>query len=297
MNFAEQIRVFESFDLRNSSKKNEKFKNMPNVKAISRLLVEAEKHNANFASKEMSSSKTSTATTSTPSSNTSRKLETLYEIKPPPSNNRVRLSRLEPLNESKKDVRFSEKSNNVAKKKVKRMNLYGYESIHEEAVQVIRKISPKQKEPRPSLRPPLESLTKKPSLKPSNEKSELKIVKEDTQHNETKIVNEMDILLAKNDQLDQNKETSVTFSSSLSEDANYAMLKTYEDMLYFDLMSIYPETAHLVRTKTKDFIQIKRKMPAKLPAIRGSPEDDNEIISQVKNHKVKISKHLEKVNE
>ena len=284
MNLAEQIRVFESFDLKNNSKRHEYFKNMQDIKSISRLLVESEKHNTNFERKEM--------LFKTPK-NSIGKLESLHEYKP---NKKSRRPRLEPINQNIKDVRFSDNTkNNINRKKINSINFYGYESINEENFPLVRKISAKQKEQKPGSKLVLESLIKKPTLKANNDKKEIKLVKEDTQNSETKIVNEMDVLLMKNDEPEKLQEhLANTFSSSLSEDANYAMLKTYEDMLYYDLLSIYPETEHLVRTKTKDFIQIKRKIPNKLPAIRGSP-DEIQSFSEVKSHRFKISKHLEKV--
>jgi len=283
MNLTEQIRVFESFNsVRNNSKKQEKFQNMPNIKAISRLLNEAEKHNINFQRNEMR--------TKTPT-NLTGKEDTLNEYIPNKKSNRR--PRLEPINENKKDVNFSDYNNK--RKRINRINFFGYDSINEETIPVIRKISPKQKEQKPTQKSVLENLIKKPTFKVNNDKKEIKLVKEVTQNNETKILNEMNVILTKNEEPEKVNESNITFSSSLSEDANYAMLKTYEDMLYFDLLSIYPETEHLVRTKTKDFIQIKRKLPNKLPAIRGSPEEIQNF-SEVKSHKVKISKHLEKVN-
>jgi hypothetical protein len=58
------------------------------------------------------------------------------------------------------------------------------------------------------------------------------------------------------------KKLNLRIGSIFSEDANYAMLKTYEDMIYYDLISIYPETkpAKLERMKTEIFKRVPRKL-------------------------------------
>jgi hypothetical protein len=58
------------------------------------------------------------------------------------------------------------------------------------------------------------------------------------------------------------KKLNLRIGSIFSEDANYAMLKTYEDMIYYDLISIYPETkpTKLERMKTEIFKRVPRKL-------------------------------------
>ncbi len=52
------------------------------------------------------------------------------------------------------------------------------------------------------------------------------------------------------------------FGSLLSEDGNYAMLKTYEDMIYDELVTLYPQLIkpQMYRTNTNDF----RNFPSNL---------------------------------
>ena len=57
--------------------------------------------------------------------------------------------------------------------------------------------------------------------------------------------------------------------SMLSEDGCYAMLKTYEDMLYKDMLLMYPKE-QLTRTKTSVYTKMPRKLstiPTKLPPL------------------------------
>lgn len=53
------------------------------------------------------------------------------------------------------------------------------------------------------------------------------------------------------------KEMDLRFGSLLSEEGNYAMLKTYEDMIYQELLTLYPQLVknqmQMYRTATQDF--------------------------------------------
>lgn len=91
------------------------------------------------------------------------------------------------------------------------------------------------------------------------------------------------------------------FGSNLSEDGKYAMLKTYEDMLYYELMSINKDknlNNNLERTKTEFFKNLPRKEHLKLPEINtklGKKENTREsLMSDVNKNKYSCSKQLEK---
>ena len=99
---------------------------------------------------------------------------------------------------------------------------------------------------------------------------------------------------------------NLRFGSSLSEDANYAMLKTYEDMLYQDLATIYPST-YLTRNNTQLFMNLPSKLQSnqsvKLPQIsprknkkhdKGDLFDNGDDSEEAKSHKYAVSQHLEK---
>lgn len=74
------------------------------------------------------------------------------------------------------------------------------------------------------------------------------------------------------------KKLNLRIGSIFSEDANYAMLKTYEDMIYYDLISIYPETkpSNLERMKTEVFKKVPRKLTT-FNEISSSEANINEI--------------------
>ena len=74
------------------------------------------------------------------------------------------------------------------------------------------------------------------------------------------------------------KKLNLRIGSIFSEDANYAMLKTYEDMIYNDLISIYPETkpANLERMKTEVFKRVPRKL-ANVNEISSNEANENAI--------------------
>lgn len=206
------------------------------------------------------------------------------------------------ISKKRQQLRFKLSDGSKQKqKKINRVNLFGYESISEEPASVITKLSPKNKDQKTNAKPAIKSLIKKPTLKSLKLNEEGKSI-EFKQENKEQIENnkpnkndtDNDFIVLTNEK-DSNRESKMTFSSSLSEDANYCMLKTYEDMLYLDLKSIYPDVTHsLTRTKTENFIQIPRKLPAKL-----APLNENYSYKQqpeVKMHQTKMSEHLEKVN-
>lgn len=284
MNLTEQIKVFQTLDLKSNKR---------NSKAINRLLNEAtlmKSSNLNSINQDSKERKESP---------TSKRLEELKII-----TERYKFPKLEQTS----DEKFKSKVNFDQPRKITRVNLYGYESIQEEPFPVIKRLSPKQKEEHKKIqfsKQPLESLIKKPSLKSlrfNNDKKGI-IFKDDLKVNAEKNTSIKVNQPVESIQLnDKPKELNVTISSSMSEDANYAMLKTYEDMIYLDLLSIYPESESLSRTKTKDFIQIPRKLPTILPPLNSrlserteQDEEDQMKQSQMKNHQIKISQHLEKV--
>ena len=59
------------------------------------------------------------------------------------------------------------------------------------------------------------------------------------------------------------KKMDLRFGSLLSEEGNYAMLKTYEDMIYQELLSLYPHLVtkqiQMYRTATQDFQMLPSK--------------------------------------
>ena len=116
--------------------------------------------------------------------------------------------------------------------------------------------------------------------------------------------------------VDPLEKLNLRIGSIFSEDANYAMLKTYEDMIYYDLMSIYPETKanKLERMKTEIFKRVPRKFSSKnkLPDINKSPlvvlpnipkkevlsmntskSSENDNNHQLNKHKYMVSRQLE----
>lgn len=91
------------------------------------------------------------------------------------------------------------------------------------------------------------------------------------------------------------------FGSNLSEDGKYAMLKTYEDMLYYELISFNKDknlNKSLERTKTEFFKNLPRKEDLKLPDIKnklGKKENVKEsLMSDENKKKYSCSKQLEK---
>lgn len=89
---------------------------------------------------------------------------------------------------------------------------------------------------------------------------------------------------------DPMEKLNLKFGSKLSEDANYAMLKTYEDMIYFDLLSIYPNLK-LSRTNTEFFKNVPRKFSSrrkvnKLPEIQNKPQPK----ASIKSNKLDVQK-------
>lgn len=288
MNLTEQIKVFDSFDIKLKTKYST-LGNMQNIKAISRLLKEADKQI--YFNNEMNNNLKS------------RKVDSLHEYK---LNDRVKLPSILSKVKNKENVQVHFQDDVIKqKKKLHRINLFGYDSIQEETYPIVRRISPKEKEPKNITKQQMEQMIKKPSLKSLKLNSDKKGIL----FNDSTMIKENTEKPApttppiSKEETEKNRDSKMTFSSSLSEDANYAMLKTYEDMLYLDLLSIFPESENLSRTKTKDFIQIPRKIPVKkLPPINSSKIDESgeenrsEKKSEIKSHQIKISQHLEKVN-
>ncbi|CAF1094893.1 unnamed protein product [Brachionus calyciflorus] len=109
-----------------------------------------------------------------------------------------------------------------------------------------------------------------------------------------------DILNARNhdEKNDTSKKINFKFGSSLSEDGRYAMLKAYEDMIYYDLLSMNPERHlknTLERTKTEVFKQIpKKSCDVKLPNIKDKANNVDNLMSDENKKKFNCSKELEK---
>ena len=101
------------------------------------------------------------------------------------------------------------------------------------------------------------------------------------------------------------KNLNLRFGSLLSEDGNYAMLKTYEDMIYSDLLTLYPQlaaTVSLLRTDTNDFKNFPIKFNStqsqkNFPYINVELKSKKKLIEleniEIINHKNNISKQLD----
>lgn len=100
-----------------------------------------------------------------------------------------------------------------------------------------------------------------------------------TQRTQTPLVESIwsdDLINARNEQnakKELNNKINFKFGSYLSEDGRFAMLKTYEDMLYMELTAIYPDLnlrGTLVRTNTEFFKHLPANQNTpKLPMIKG----------------------------
>lgn len=99
--------------------------------------------------------------------------------------------------------------------------------------------------------------------------------------------------------------TNFKFGSCLSEDGRYAMLKAYEDMLYFELLTIFPQPnikSSLSRTNTEIFLHLPRKSTENkklsvLPQIKQTNQNQNlidNLNSDENKLKFCVSKELEK---
>ncbi|RNA36407.1 hypothetical protein BpHYR1_027714, partial [Brachionus plicatilis] len=92
------------------------------------------------------------------------------------------------------------------------------------------------------------------------------------------------------------------FGSNLSEDGKYALLKTYEDMIYYELLSINPDknlNKSLERTKTEFFKSLPKKEELKLPEIKNKhmsdiKENNKSLMSELNKKKYSCTKQLEK---
>jgi hypothetical protein len=107
-----------------------------------------------------------------------------------------------------------------------------------------------------------------------------------------------DLINTRNQEFSVSKKIkeNLKFGSLMSEDASYAMLKTYEDMIYSDLSNIYPDSVvsdQLSKTKTQ--LYIKRHTDESEPLnVTTSQKHNDESSSKDLMHKYYVSKKLEK---